>query len=233
MAEDQQQALASLKHDQATLQGRINGLEDQRRLFEKLGHSRYYLDMQLEALKGELALCEFRLRLVEKGIQASSRAARQQARAEQHAQPEVTTRYLLPVIGAFIVSMLALGAAGLLWFQRFEEPVATPTATPVPVVVATVTPTATVSLPTPTPVRSVYAVVKTDGLNVRRDAGVDAPVLGIIGKGEVVQLDGDKEDDEGRRWYRILESGWVLGEHVQIFPTKEEAEQFAAEGLSE
>jgi hypothetical protein len=228
MGEDQQQALSSLRHEQSTLQGRVKGLEEQRRLFEKLGYSRYYLDMQLEALKGDLAVCEFRLRLVEKGIQASSRAARRQARAEAQPQAEVTTRNLLPVIGAFVVSILALSAAGLLWVQRFGEQTSAATPTPAAIVmVATSTPSPTPVLPTPTPVTSVFAVVKTDGLNVRKEAGSSGAVMVILTKGRVVQLAGDQVDADGVQWYRIADSGWIAGEHVQIFPTKEQAEEFS------
>lgn len=228
MSEDQQQALASLRHDHAVLEGRIKELEDQRRLFEKLGYSRYYLDMQLEALKGELALCEVRLRLVEKGIQASTRAARRQVRAEAQAQPEVTTRNLLPVIGAFVISVLALSAAGLLWFQRFGQQAPTPTPTTIAVLaMASPTPSPTPAPPTPTPVTSVFAVVKTDGLNVRRSAGTNGAVIQILPKGRLVQLAGDQVDADGRQWYRVLDSGWIAAEHTQIFATKEQAEEYA------
>lgn len=228
MNEDQLQALASLRREQSTLISRIKGLEEQRRLFEKLGYSRYYLDMQLEALKAELMVCEYRLRLVEKGIQASSRAARRQARPEAQVQPEVTTRNLLPVIGAFVISILAISAAGLLWFQRIGQQAPAVTPTPAAIVaVASPTPSPTPALPTPTPVTSVYAVVKTDGLNVRKSAGTSGAVMIILTRGRVVQLAGDEVDADGRHWYRIADSGWVAGEHVQIFPTKEQADEFA------
>ncbi len=227
MSDDLERALASLRQEHASLQARIKGLEEQRRLHEKLGYSRYYLDMQLEALRSELALCQFHLRNLEGGGGVAARLRRRGRRAEVTGQDEVSARYLLPVIGAFIVSVLALSAAGLLWYQRVASTPSTPT--PPPIVAASPTPTAaaTVPLPSPTTITLVYAVVTSDAVNVRRAAGTEAPVLGILAKGAVVQLGGDQMDAGGRLWYRIQDGGWIAAELVRIFATKAEAEEFA------
>ena len=77
-------------------------------------------------------------------------------------------------MGAFVVSILALVAAGLLFAQRFSPPAVTPspTAGRASVVTPTATPQPTATIvPTPTPPATVFAVNQTDGLNVRRDAG--------------------------------------------------------------
>lgn len=227
MSVDVEQGLASLRREQATLRERLRSLEEQRRLHEKLGYSRYYLDMQLQALRGELALCEYHLRRLERGGAAQPRGRRGGQRVEVPVHSEITGRYLLPVIGAFIISMLALSAAGLFWYQRFGQRPTGATATPM----ATVQPTATVSapvvLPTPTAITLVYAVVTTDGLNVRQSGGASAPVLAVLTRGSVVELAGDQVDADGRLWYRVEAGGWVAAEHVQVFASKEEAETFA------
>ncbi len=227
MSDDLERALASLRREQASLLARIKSLEDQRRLHEKLGYSRYYIDMQLQALRGELALCQFHLRSLEGGAGVAARLRRRGRRAEAPAQNEVSSRYLLPVIGAFIVSVLALSAAVLLWYQRVGLAGATPTPTAVVTAAPTATVAATVVVPSPTAITLVYAVVTSDAVNVRRAAGTEAPVLGILAKGTVVQLAGDQMDAGGKLWYRIQDSGWIAAELVQVFATKPEAEEYA------
>ncbi|MHB1004306.1 MAG: SH3 domain-containing protein [Chloroflexota bacterium] len=226
MSDDRQLALASLRHEQGKLRERVKGLEDQRRLHEKLGYSRYYLDMQLEALKGELAVCDYRVLIIEKGAPVQGRGRRRQ-RPEAIVENEVSSRYLLPVVGAFIISILALSAAGLLWFQRVGQQ--TPTATPTAIVVVSPIPTQEppIVVSTPTTVTLVYAVVTTDGLNVRKSGSASAPVVVILPRGKVVKLTGDQVDADGRQWYRLDDGGWVATEHVKIFNSQEEADAFA------
>jgi hypothetical protein len=227
--EDDEHALASLRRDQAALQTRLRGLEEQRRLHEKLGYSRYYLDMQLGALRGELALCQYRLQHLERSL---SQAAKQRSAQKSASVPrtEEAGRYFLPAMGAFLVSLLALFSAGLLLYQRYG-----PQPTPVPPT-ATSRPAVVAPSPTPTPllvatpqvISVIYAVNQTDGLNVRSVAGTTAPVLRILKKGAIVELAGDQQDADGRLWYHTKDGGWLAAELVQVYNTRADAEQAAA-----
>ncbi|MCL5109815.1 MAG: SH3 domain-containing protein [Chloroflexi bacterium] len=228
MNEDDEHALASLRREQSALQTRLRSLEEQKRLHERLGYSRYYLDMQLRALRGELALCQYRLHHLERTL---SQAAKPRAAHKSTPLPraEEAGRYFLPAMGAFLVSLLALFSAGLLFYQRYW-----PQPTPVPP-----TPTVQAALvapaPTPTPllvatpqvISVVYAVNQTDGLNVRRTPGTGAPVLRILTKGAVVELAGDQQDADGKLWYRTQDGGWLAAELVQVYNTRAEAEEAA------
>jgi hypothetical protein len=230
MSANAEMALAALQEEQTTLQKRIQTLEEERRLFEKLGYSHYYLDMQLRELRAELALCQVRIRHLGRSANQPF-TIRRIARQAPDGQQDDMRRYFAPVLSAFLVSLLALGAAGLLWYQRFA-PQAAPTPTVPAIIVATPQPTPTVMVPVvpPSPqVAEAYAAVTTEGLNVRRDAGTGAPVLGILSRGAVVVLSGDQEDVEGSLWYRLNTGGWVMAEYLRVFPSKEEAEVAAEE----
>ncbi|MHB1132737.1 MAG: SH3 domain-containing protein [Chloroflexota bacterium] len=229
--EDDAHALAALRRDQGVLQTRLQDLEEQRRLHERLSYSRYYLDMQLHAVRGELSLCQYRLRHLERSISQAAKARPSRRSVEGHLRAEEAGRHFGPAMGAFVVSILALVAAGLLYSQR----VAPPPLTPLPTSAASVLmlPTSTPS-PTPTPVATavvittVFAVNQTDGLNVRRGAGTGEPVLRILKRGDIVELAGDQEDSGGRLWYHLKDAGWLAAEHLQIYPSRAEAEAAAA-----
>lgn len=232
MSVDAEAAIAALLQEQSELQQRIRTLEEERRLFEKLGYSYYYLDMQLRELRSELTLCQYRIRQLGRqsaGLKGGAGGA--VAPAASPVQDE-SRRHLVPVLTAFVVSVLALCAVGLLWLQRFTADDLQPSTTPVAAVSLTPTATATRSPAAPTPDPVVYAVVDTDGLNVRSEASTSAPVLAILRRGEVVILAADAVDDTGQRWYGIESGGWVAGDHVEIYPTREEAEE-AAQSLRE
>lgn len=228
MNEDDEHALVALRREQSLLQSRLHSLEEQRRLHEKLGYSRYYLDMQLQALRGELALCQYRLRRLERSLRETHSPTTNRAKIEPVTKAEEASRYFLPVTGAFVVSLLAVTSAGLLWFQTYwPTPIPIPpTATARPAAAAP-TPTAApvLAVPTPQVIANVFAVNQTEGLNVRRDPGTNAPVLGILAKGSVVELAGDQEGADGNLWYGIKDGGWVAAEHLQIFTTRAEAEE--------
>jgi len=234
MGEDDEQALASLRQELKSLQEQIKTYDEQRRLFEKLGYSRYYLDMQLRGLQTDLGVCRYRLRQLEQKMSAAARARPRLRRSQPTIVDEISTRHLLPVTGAFIISVLALSAAGLLWYQRFGPP---PRPTPVPTAMVlaaspqTPSPTPTLAVASPTPTTLVNAVVQTEALNVRMTPGTSAAVLGILARGTIIQLADDQADAEGKVWYHIKDGGWVSAEHVKIYGTRQEAEDAAQELL--
>ena len=230
MNEDDEHALIALRREQTVLLSRLHDLEEQHRLHEKLGYSRYYLDMQLQALRGELALCQYRLHHLERSLREAQKPRRARTRLEALGKAEEARRYFLPVMGAFIVSLLALTSAGLLWLQRYyQQPTpVVPTSTARPAAVApTPTATAVLLVPTPQVVANVYAVSQTEGLNIRRNPGTTAPILGILTTGTVVELAGDQEGADGQLWYRVKDTGWVAAEHLKVFTTRAEAEEAA------
>ncbi len=95
-----------------------------------------------------------------------------------------------------------------------------------------------VSLP-PTPVlsiRSTWAVVKSPLLRVREEPTGQSVVLSHIRLGAVLEVltKSDKEDvveNEPAYWYRIDYQGlkgWVFGSYIEIFDSREKADQYAA-----
>ncbi|MHB1414274.1 MAG: SH3 domain-containing protein [Chloroflexota bacterium] len=229
MNEEDEHALESLRRQQVDLEEQIASLDDQRRLFEKLGYSRYYLDMQLRALRAELTLCKYHIRRIEKAAKSPAKAKK--VTPQTIVEEEAAGRYLLPVVGAFVVSVLALGAAAILWYGRLDQAQPTPVPPAPTAIVSMASPTPTVAVPTPTVLSEVYAVVKTEGLNVRQEPTTDVEVLRVLAKGDVIVLTEDQQDSEGRLWYQVKEGGWIAVENVSVFGTKEEAEQ-AAKDLS-
>lgn len=229
LSEDDQAALALLRQELADTQAQIKSFEEERRLFDRLGYSPYYLDVQLRALRNDLALCQYRIRLIERPP-SRFRVRRRAPVVDDESTPEPSSPgYLIPVLGAFVVSVLAVAAAGLLWWERIGQDTAL---VPSPTVPAMAAPTVTPTIgPSPTLVRLAHAVVVTDGLNVRAEAGTQAPVLRVLKVGEIVLLADDEEDADGLHWFRLEDGGWIAAEHVQIYRTRQEAEEAARQLL--
>ncbi len=257
-----QQAFETLTAEQQNLREQISKLKEQRQLFERLGYSRYYLDMQLHALRSDLAVCEFRLQSLQATAEPSTLpGSEQRAAASRHS--ELFNRQHWPVVVALVVSVLALFAAVyLVWDRISGEPVVLTLAvanTPGPTatsqvaistaVVATAAspdlsstavstaapPAATTAAPSPPPAPTpqatarAFAVTTVDGLNVRAQGSADAPVLEVLSLGTVVEMSNDTVEQGGRTWRRTAGSGWLAADMIRVFPSKAEAESFAAQ----
>jgi uncharacterized protein YgiM (DUF1202 family) len=57
------------------------------------------------------------------------------------------------------------------------------------------------------------AVVSVDRANVRERPGIDAPVVGAVDKGVRVRIEGEKVDQNGGKWFKVVlqgrREGWM------------------------
>ena len=131
--------------------------------------------------------------------------------------PVVSSPRIVPRAGfgrVFLVGTCTVALAGC----RF----ATPTATPVPTITPTTTPSAT-STPTatptatPTPTFPADAFVEPPSLNIRGGPNTLHPVVGAVGQGTAVAVEG-KNDDGG--WLAVRSPaetrGWINADFVRL-----------------
>lgn len=122
----------------------------------------------------------------------------------------MTPRLLLRTALAIALLETALLASACFGGGDDGDTSTTPSVTPSPTTSpsATASPSPTATLP-PLELETVEARVITNDLNVRTGPHVIYPVVGRLNDGDLIEVAGWREDNEGQRWYGIPHVGWV------------------------